>query len=253
MNQQTPSIRKTGVNLNATEMYPKKCSRQEYLKMTRLTMGTDSNTQALLMKFQHLYLMNVLIQLQQRCNKWYARVKQKLSLLINKRMHLHRYWSIKKNDSQTDPQRHHNNIHTENTPVSHLNENFMSGLNQMLLASKVGDVSIPMQVLLLPLIVPSGANNQSLSSSTSSSPSNQQVNHVQMKIANSTQAYLSQPTRISLDPLPGGNNWTNIPLNNPCSQIQFNPKTDGTYPSSWSGLQANPNMVNSVQNRNPIY
>lgn len=220
-------------------------------------MGSDLNTQALLMKFQHLYLMNVLIQLQRRCNKWYARVKQKLSLLINRKMHLHRYWSIKKNDTQTVSGTHHYSHRTvEDTVANQSGENFISGLNQMLLSQKAANVSIPMQVLLLPMIVPYGAANQ-----TQVSPSvvtGEQAHLAQMKMANRARTYQSQSTsRIPSEPLPKTftqhNSWANVPLNNRCSQIQFSSTTGASCTSTWMDSKASPHMADEVQCRNFIY
>lgn len=232
-------------------MYHKDFSRQDYFRVNRSTMASYSKSQALLLKFQQWYLMNVIIQLQRQCNHWYTRVKQKFSMLINRRVHLHRYWSIEKDDTQNtygdrfSPASSSDQLQTARIATNQTGDsNFLSGLNRIVQATaKSANVSIPMQVILLPLIVPSQSNDNNMSSAAPTAVPG---------VNQASQLYESYPSRNSS---PYGEmstcNWSNFANNRSSSQIQFSPRIDRScVPPSWSNLKAN---SNSIHHRNAIY
>lgn len=127
-------------------------------------------------RFHHLYLVQVLVEIQRHCNQLYSRIKQKVLVLMSKKLHLNSKLRFMLNSNRKSRSSNNQNAqdyyscvnyddymsqHQEQIPGmlsnSTLNGGLFEDLNQLLLnQSKLSGnsaVSIPMQMLLLPLMV----------------------------------------------------------------------------------------------------
>lgn len=112
----------------------------------------------LIQRFHHLYLIQALVEIQRHCNKLYSKFKHQILYVVSKRLHLSRLKLLKGSGRQQtlsyDDYFYNQSDGQSGNCVGGIAGNIIEDLNHWLINPSQGNnVSIPMQMLLLPFIV----------------------------------------------------------------------------------------------------
>lgn len=114
----------------------------------------------LIQRFHHLYLIQAFVEIQRHCNNLYSKFKHRVLYVVGKRLHLSRLKLLKGSAQKQAPyyddyfyHKHEANGKSGNSAGS-IASNIIEDLNHWLMNPSQGNyVSVPMQMLLLPFIV----------------------------------------------------------------------------------------------------